>query len=135
MLWVKQTTPTGSAKSQVAGELGPKGRRESSAATQLAVRSPANFVDFTGLEGNQQRASETSPPSGLVVHKLPSDLLEFEFSEPAAPAVAHPSKSSNLNSGQSPATGAVSLSTPEPGMASSTGSEQPDGLFAPDMPE
>ena len=109
VLWVWRPTTADSDVARSASGSSARGPRESPAVAQLAVRSPSTFVDFTGLERSRLGDEGSAPLTGLVLHKLPSDLLEFEFAEPSALAIADPSTTEHPVSSPSTATSPARL--------------------------
>ena len=133
--WVRRTTPVDSAASLGATENTPGEATVSPSARQLAARTPPEFVEFSDTNSNKQTSSASVLTSGFVEHRLPSELLEFDISEPPIPAVASVPNPNSAKATRQQATNAAERALPTPETELAEGTEQTIWMDPLDVPE
>ena len=135
ILWVRRTTPVDSAESLSVAESTPGEPIVSPSIRQLAARTPTEFIEFSGTNSNKQTSNTSVLTSGFVEHKLPSELLEFDVSEPPTPAVASAPNPNNATATRELTTNAAERALPAPNMELAEGTEHSIWMDPLDVPD
>ncbi len=135
ILWVKRTTPNGSANLRDVTENLPGELPISPSVRQPAARAPAEFVEFSDTNSNKQISSASVLTSGFVEHKLPSELLEFDVSKLRVPAVALLSNRNTAKATRQNAASTTERTLPASETELAEGSDQSIWLDPLDVPE